>query len=158
MCRLLHAAPEEEHAEELSDSEQDLTSCLSELYESSTAGSNGNQRSNKREDTIRQFLWSSQWCHWFFLLMTDYFLGGTQRTPVRQKMKTMSRSLQMLNFARLNVKAQKTQPDSSSAASAKANEKGGKKCTGDRTNPGLLREYICLRSSLDPFGRTLYSC
>ncbi|KAI7811939.1 treslin [Triplophysa rosa] len=109
--RLLHAAPEEEHAEELSDSEQDLTSCLSELYESSTAGSNGNQRSNKR---------------------------GTQRTPVRQKMKTMSRSLQMLNFARLNVKAQKTHPDSSSAASAKANERGGKKCPGDRSKPGLL--------------------
>ncbi|KAA0724360.1 Treslin TopBP1-interacting checkpoint and replication regulator [Triplophysa tibetana] len=105
------SAPEEEHAEELSDSEQDLTSCLSELYESSTGGSNVNQRSNKR---------------------------GTQRTPVRQKMKSMSRSLQMLNFARLNVKAQKTQPDISSAASAKANEKGGKKCTGDRTKPGLL--------------------
>ncbi|KAK7880672.1 hypothetical protein WMY93_032670 [Mugilogobius chulae] len=37
---------------------------------------------------------------------------GAQRTPVKQKMKTMSRSLQMLNVARLNVKAQKTQPDS----------------------------------------------
>lgn len=109
--RLLHAAPEEEHAEDLSDSEQDLTSCLSELYQSSTAGSNGNQRSKKR---------------------------GTQRTPVRQKMKTMSRSLQMLNFARLNVKAQKTQSDNSSAGSAKANGKGGKRCLGDRTKPGLL--------------------
>ena len=37
--------------------------------------------------------------------------GGVPRTPVRQKMKTMSRSLQMLNVARLNVKAQKFQPD-----------------------------------------------
>lgn len=37
--------------------------------------------------------------------------GGAQRTPVRQKMKTMSRSLQMLNFARLNVKAQKSHTD-----------------------------------------------
>ncbi|NXG76574.1 TICRR protein, partial [Baryphthengus martii] len=36
---------------------------------------------------------------------------GVPRTPVRQKMKTMSRSLQMLNVARLNVKAQKYQPD-----------------------------------------------
>ncbi|KFP13468.1 Treslin, partial [Egretta garzetta] len=36
---------------------------------------------------------------------------GVPRTPVRQKMKTMSRSLQMLNVARLNVKAQKFQPD-----------------------------------------------
>lgn len=37
--------------------------------------------------------------------------GGVPRTPVRQKMKTMPRSLQMLNAARLNVKAQKFQPD-----------------------------------------------
>lgn len=52
MCRLLHAAPEEEHTEILSDSEQDLTSCLSELYQSSTAGSNGNQKSKKREYSV----------------------------------------------------------------------------------------------------------
>ncbi|NWX82552.1 TICRR protein, partial [Nothoprocta pentlandii] len=36
---------------------------------------------------------------------------GVPRTPVRQKMKTMCRSLQMLNVARLNVKAQKFHPD-----------------------------------------------
>ncbi|XP_078539323.1 treslin [Lissotriton helveticus] len=39
---------------------------------------------------------------------------GIPRTPVRQKMKTMSRSLQMLNVARLNVKAQKCQQDDQS--------------------------------------------
>ncbi|XP_069840813.1 treslin isoform X2 [Dendropsophus ebraccatus] len=33
------------------------------------------------------------------------------RTPVRQKMKTMPRALQMLNAARLNSKAQKLQPE-----------------------------------------------
>uniref|UniRef100_A0A8C1Q4I8 Treslin N-terminal domain-containing protein n=1 Tax=Cyprinus carpio TaxID=7962 RepID=A0A8C1Q4I8_CYPCA len=110
--RLLHAAPEEEEREEeYSDTQQEITSSLSELYQSSTAGSTGNLRSKKR---------------------------GTQCTPVRQKMKTMSRSLQMLNFARLNVKAQKTQGDSSSAGSAKGAEKGSKRCSGDRTKPGLL--------------------
>ncbi|XP_073688131.1 treslin [Garra rufa] len=110
--RLLHAAPEEEEQGEVySDTQQEITSSLSELYQSSTAGSSGNLRSKKR---------------------------GTQCTPVRQKMKTMSRSLQMLNFARLNVKAQKTQGDSSSAGSAKGAEKGGKRCSGDRTKPGLL--------------------
>uniref|UniRef100_A0A4W3I1G0 Treslin N-terminal domain-containing protein n=1 Tax=Callorhinchus milii TaxID=7868 RepID=A0A4W3I1G0_CALMI len=36
---------------------------------------------------------------------------GIPRTPLRQKMKSMSRSLQMLNVARLNVKAQKCQPE-----------------------------------------------
>ncbi|XP_077067019.1 treslin isoform X2 [Siphateles boraxobius] len=110
--RLLHAAPEvEEQGEEYSDTQQEITSSLSELYQSNTAGSSGNLRSKKR---------------------------GTQCTPVRQKMKTMSRSLQMLNFARLNVKAQKTQADSSSARSAKGAEKGGKRCSGDRTKPSLM--------------------
>ncbi|OCT86818.1 treslin-like isoform X2 [Xenopus laevis] len=37
---------------------------------------------------------------------------GLPRTPVRQKMKTMPRALQMLNAARLNVKVKKAQPDS----------------------------------------------
>lgn len=110
--RLLHAAPEEkEKGEEYSDTQQEITSSLSEFYQSSTAGSSGSLRSKKR---------------------------GTQCTPVRQKMKTMSRSLQMLNFARLNVKAQKTQGDSGSAGSGKGTEKGGKKSSGDRTKPGLL--------------------
>ncbi|CAM4734760.1 unnamed protein product [Leuciscus chuanchicus] len=110
--RLLHAAPEvEEQGEEYSDTQQEITSSLSELYQSNTAGSSGNLRSKKR---------------------------GTQCTPVRQKMKTMSRSLQMLNFARLNVKAQKTQADSSSARSAIGAEKGGKRCSGDRTKPSLM--------------------
>ncbi len=78
------------------------------------------------------------------------FSGGTQCTPVRQMMKTMSRSLQMLNFARLNVKAQKTQGDSCFAGSAKGAEKVGKRCSGDRTKPGLLREYwvIYLKKAL----------
>ncbi|KAG8145115.1 hypothetical protein E2320_013482 [Naja naja] len=35
---------------------------------------------------------------------------GVPRTPIRQKMKTMPRSLQMLNAAMFNVKAQKHQP------------------------------------------------
>ncbi|XP_043083123.1 treslin isoform X2 [Puntigrus tetrazona] len=110
--RLLNAAPEEEEREEeYSDTQQEITSSLSELYQSSTAGSSGTLRSKKR---------------------------GTQCTPVRQKMKTMSRSLQMLNFARLNVKAQKTQGDSGSAGSAKGAEKCGKKCSGDRNKPGLF--------------------
>lgn len=49
--------------------------------------------------------------------------GGVPRTPVRQKMKTMSRSLQMLNVARLNVKAQKFQPDGMPAVSEKVPQK-----------------------------------
>ncbi|NXY86038.1 TICRR protein, partial [Alcedo cyanopectus] len=69
-------------------SEMELSESLSELYqrkfsESSTATGPGHNRKRR----------------------------GVPRTPVRQKMKTMSRSLQMLNVARLNVKAQKYQPD-----------------------------------------------
>lgn len=53
MYRLLHAAPEEEEREEeYSDTQQEITSSLSELYQSSTAGSTGNLRSKKREYKI----------------------------------------------------------------------------------------------------------
>lgn len=48
------------------------------------------------QNTVASCLWST---------------GGAQCTPVKQKMKTMSRSLQMLNVARLNVKAQKNQAE-----------------------------------------------
>ncbi|XP_060116318.1 treslin [Heteronotia binoei] len=44
---------------------------------------------------------------------------GASQTPVRQKMKTMPRSLQMLNVARLNMRAQKHQPDEEPAVSEK---------------------------------------
>ncbi|NWT62433.1 TICRR protein, partial [Erythrocercus mccallii] len=54
---------------------------------------------------------------------------GVPRTPVRQKMKTMPRSLQMLNAARLNVKAQKFQPD---AVPPAVNEKVPQKLSAKR--------------------------
>ncbi|NXQ66213.1 TICRR protein, partial [Quiscalus mexicanus] len=54
---------------------------------------------------------------------------GVPRTPVRQKMKTMPRSLQMLNVARLNVKAQKFQPD---AVAPAVNEKVPQKHSAKR--------------------------
>ncbi|XP_063169975.1 treslin isoform X2 [Candoia aspera] len=44
---------------------------------------------------------------------------GVPRTPIRQKMKTMPRSLQMLNVAMLNVKAQKHQPEGDLPANKK---------------------------------------
>ncbi|XP_038855069.1 treslin [Salvelinus namaycush] len=83
--RLLHAVPEGEtegQEEELSGPQQDLVISLAELYQRMTSQSHSDKTGKKR---------------------------GAQRTPVRQKMKTMSRSLQMLNVARLNVKAQKSQ-------------------------------------------------
>lgn len=67
-------------------------------------------------------------------------VGGTQRTPVRQKIKTMSRSLQMLNVARFNVKAQKSQTETDSSSTAKGTEKRGKRCSSERTRPGPMRE------------------
>ncbi|XP_043981212.1 treslin isoform X2 [Gambusia affinis] len=51
---------------------------------------------------------------------------GAHRTPVKQKMKTMSRSLQMLNVARLNVKAQKSQSEA---------DRAGKRRLSDRNKP-----------------------
>ncbi|XP_049579182.1 treslin [Syngnathus scovelli] len=77
--RLLHAAPDPSEEEEL-HFQTEMISNLADLYQSSKGADN--KRGKKR---------------------------STQRTPVKQKMKTMSRSLQMLNVARLNVKAQKSQ-------------------------------------------------
>lgn len=63
MFRLLHAAPEEEEpGEEYSDTQQEITSSLSELYQSSTAGSSGNLRSKKSKH---------KWCLEVF---TEYLL------------------------------------------------------------------------------------
>uniref|UniRef100_A0A673ABI2 Treslin N-terminal domain-containing protein n=1 Tax=Sphaeramia orbicularis TaxID=375764 RepID=A0A673ABI2_9TELE len=78
--RLLQAVPEQKDEEESSVLQQELIRDLSELYQSSKSMVD---KTNKK--------------------------SGAQRTPVKQKMKTMSRSLQMLNVARLNVKAQKNQ-------------------------------------------------
>lgn len=59
--------------------------------------------------------------------------GGAQRTPVKQKMKTMSRSLQMLNVARLNVKAQKNQAEAEQiGVEGKGPERRGKRRSNDR--------------------------
>ncbi|XP_035275178.1 treslin isoform X2 [Anguilla anguilla] len=107
--RLLHAVPEENEAvDEMLDPQQDLTSSLSELYQGMTAEACGKQKGKKR---------------------------GAQRTPVRQKMKTMSRSLQMLNVARLNAKAQKSRTEEPSG-SGRGPAKLGKRRSGDRAKAG----------------------
>ncbi|XP_048812113.1 treslin isoform X2 [Lagopus muta] len=70
---------------------------------------------------------------------------GVPRTPVRQKMKTMSRSLQMLNVARLNVKAQKFQPDGMPAVS----EKVPQKLPAKRLDEKLEGKEKALKTSVD---------
>ncbi|XP_010121138.1 PREDICTED: treslin, partial [Chlamydotis macqueenii] len=71
---------------------------------------------------------------------------GVPRTPVRQKMKTMSRSLQMLNVARLNVKAQKFQPDS---VPPTVNEKVPQKLSAKRLNENVEEKEKALKISID---------
>ncbi|XP_029909145.1 treslin [Myripristis murdjan] len=103
--RLLHAVPEQTEEEELCLLQQELVSGLAELYQTSQ-GLN-NKRGTKR---------------------------GAQRTPVKQKMKTMSRSLQMLNVARLNVKAQKNQTDAEpSGTEGRGPDRQGKRRSSDRS-------------------------
>ncbi|KFW05791.1 Treslin, partial [Eurypyga helias] len=70
---------------------------------------------------------------------------GVPRTPVRQKMKTMSRSLQMLNVARLNVKAQKFQPD---AAPPTVNEKVPQKLSAKRLDEKVEEKEKALKISI----------
>ncbi|XP_044048596.1 treslin isoform X2 [Siniperca chuatsi] len=102
--RLLHAVPEQREEEELSVLQQELISGLAELYQTSRGADA--KRGKKR---------------------------GAQRTPVKQKMKTMSRSLQMLNVARLNVKAQKNQAEAEQlGAESKGPDRQGKRRSSDR--------------------------
>ncbi|KAM9495457.1 treslin [Clarias gariepinus] len=107
--RLLHAAPEEQ--EQTEGDTQELTNSLAELYRNNKDGPSNGLKGKKR---------------------------GTQRTPVRQKMKTMSRSLQMLNVARFNAKAQKTQTEPDSSSTNRGTEKRGKRCSSERTKPGPM--------------------
>ncbi|KAE8618212.1 hypothetical protein XENTR_v10009316 [Xenopus tropicalis] len=85
--RLINAASS--NSDEHLKGDQELTNYLSEFYQKKSVDDSGlgvhGENQKKR---------------------------GLPRTPVRQKMKTMPRALQMLNAARLNVKAQKAQPDS----------------------------------------------
>ncbi|XP_039072572.1 treslin [Hyaena hyaena] len=116
---LLQAASS--NKEESSKTESELTCCLSELYQRKSreeyTTSNEEDRRKKR---------------------------GVPRTPVRQKMNTMCRSLKMLNVARLNVKAQKSCPDGSPDA---AGEKGIPRTAGGRVADKLENRGRMLRSS-----------
>uniref|UniRef100_A0A3Q3NCT1 TopBP1-interacting, checkpoint, and replication regulator n=1 Tax=Mastacembelus armatus TaxID=205130 RepID=A0A3Q3NCT1_9TELE len=106
--KLLHAVQETREEEDLSDLQQELISGLGELYQTSQ-GTN-NKRGKKR---------------------------GAQRTPVKQKMKTMSRSLQMLNVARLNVKAQKNQAEAEQlGAEGRVTDRLGKRRSSERNKSG----------------------
>ncbi|KAJ8797845.1 hypothetical protein J1605_017047 [Eschrichtius robustus] len=116
---LLQAASS--NKEEPSKTESELTRCLSELY----------QRKSREEYTVSNQEDSKR-------------KRGFPRTPVRQKMNTMCRSLKMLNVARLNVKAQKLHPDGSPDT---AGEKGIQKIANGRTADKLENKGRTLRSS-----------
>ncbi|XP_051004719.1 LOW QUALITY PROTEIN: treslin [Acomys russatus] len=107
--------------EEASKTESELTRCLSELY----------QRNSHEDSTVVNQNRSRK-------------KRGVPRTPVRQKMNTMSRSLKMLNVARLNVKAQKLHPDGSPDTAV---EKGLPKTVVGRTADKLEDRGRVLRSS-----------
>ncbi|KFQ58271.1 Treslin, partial [Pelecanus crispus] len=103
-------------------SEVELSESLSELYQrkfSETSATAGPGNNKKRR--------------------------GVPRTPVRQKMKTMSRSLQMLNVARLNVKAQKFQPD----AAPTVNEKVPQKLSAKRLDEKVEEKQKALKMPID---------
>ncbi|XP_069322608.1 treslin [Eulemur rufifrons] len=107
--------------EESYKTESELTHCLSELYQRKSCEEStvANQEDNKKKRSV-------------------------PRTPVRQKMNAMCRSLKMLNVARLNVKAQKLLPDGSPDT---AGEKGIQKIASGKTADKLQERGRTLRSS-----------
>ncbi|NXS60023.1 TICRR protein, partial [Brachypteracias leptosomus] len=109
-------------------SEVELSESLSELYQrkfSETSAAAGPGNNKKRR--------------------------GVPRTPVRQKMKTMSRSLQMLNVARLNVKAQKNQPD---GVPPTVNEKAPQKLSAKRLDEKVEEKEKTLKISIGVYLKT----
>ncbi|XP_043409889.1 treslin [Prionailurus bengalensis] len=116
---LLQAASS--NKEESSKTESELTCCLSDLY----------QRKSREESTVS-------------IQEDSKKKRGVPRTPVRQKMNTMCRSLKMLNVARLNVKAQKSCPDGSPDATG---EKGIPRAAVGRTADKVENRGRTLRSS-----------
>ncbi|NWX22242.1 TICRR protein, partial [Aegotheles bennettii] len=122
--RLLQV-PSANGQDDADQSEVELSESLSELYqqkfsEGSAAAGPGNNKKRR----------------------------GVPRTPVRQKMKTMSRSLQMLNVARLNVKAQKFQPDDVAPA---VNEKVPQKLSAKRLDEKVEEKEKALKISVGVF-------
>ncbi|KFP23894.1 Treslin, partial [Colius striatus] len=125
--RLLHV-PSANQKDDTDQAEAELSESLSELYqrkfsETSTAAGPGNNKKRR----------------------------GVPRTPVRQKMKTMSRSLQMLNVARLNVKAQKFQPD---GAPLTVNEKVPQKLSAKRLDEKVEEKDKALKISIGVYLKT----
>ncbi|XP_004693045.1 PREDICTED: treslin [Condylura cristata] len=116
---LLQAASSDK--EEPSPVESEFTRCLSEHYQ---RRSREEPAAARQEDGRRK--------------------RAVPRTPVRQKMNTMCRSLKMLNVARLNVKAQKSHPDGSPEATG---EKGPQKVAGARAAERVDSRGRVLRSS-----------
>ncbi|XP_027427183.1 treslin isoform X1 [Zalophus californianus] len=116
---LLQAASS--NKEESSKTESELICCLSELY----------QRKSREESIVSNQEDSKK-------------KRGVPRTPVRQKMNTMCRSLKMLNVARLNMKAQKLCPEGSPEA---AGEKGVQRPASGRTADKGENRGRTLRSS-----------
>ncbi|XP_068169286.1 treslin isoform X2 [Antennarius striatus] len=110
--RLLHAAPEPSEEDEQVALQQELIGGLAELY----------QTSHGEDKTVKK--------------------RGAQRTPVKQKIKTMSRSLQMLNVARLNAKAQKNQSDADPPlVGGKGRDKREGKRASDRRKSEALKTF-----------------
>ncbi|NWR79807.1 TICRR protein, partial [Centropus unirufus] len=120
--------PSPNRKDDAEQSEVELSESLSELYQrkfSETSAAAGPGNNKKRR--------------------------GVPRTPVRQKMKTMSRSLQMLNVARLNVKAQKFQPD---GASPTVNEKVPQKHSAKRLDEKVEEKEKALNIPVGVYFKT----
>ncbi|KAG8575268.1 hypothetical protein GDO81_009497 [Engystomops pustulosus] len=105
-------------------SDQEVTQYLSELYQ------------KKTDDSVTT-------------LQGENLKKRLPRTPVRQKMKTMPRALQMLNAARLNSKAQKLQPEGAPAEkNSQAKRRSSEKPEGKPKKPTSFKSEEELNSFL----------
>ncbi|KAM4826438.1 treslin [Thomomys bottae] len=128
-----------------SETESELTHGLSELYHS---------KSSEESTLANPEDWRKK--------------RGVPRTPVRQKMDAMCRSLKMLNVARLNAKAQKLHPDGSPDAAGERGTHKPARAVRGRTSSKLkdfkteedLLSYLreCYQKAVATRETGLYSC
>ncbi|KAM4035853.1 treslin [Anomaloglossus baeobatrachus] len=119
--RLINAASFDEDDQK---SDQEMTHYLSELYQ------------KKTDESITT-------------LQGDHQKKRLPCTPVRQKMKSMPRALQMLNAARLNSKAQKLPPESAPAEkNSQAKRRSSDKPEGKVGKPAVFKSEEELNSYL----------
>ncbi|KAM4749034.1 treslin [Rhinophrynus dorsalis] len=138
--RLINAAASDQ--DEHLKSDQEVSNYLSEFYQKCNDESGGGVQGENQKKR------------------------GLPRTPVRQKMKTMPRALQMLNVARLNVKAQKSYPPSDGVIPAAEKNPPAKRRSSEKReekikplkHPEIVKVQVSDEQVMNTSSKSFFKC